>query len=175
MICLLLLTGWRTAADRCIELETQRAAGQEATCDGGLCRRAGAVSLVMRVAGIAEADAVPSVEIKRLERHASKSDWAVSLSAVNFHSTLSDAGSSADSTSVSAVLAQETAPRSGSHSTGDHNSTNVCVLNLPGDVTEAELGRHFARYGDVATVKVSTSPVHAWSIADHSGADHVSA
>lgn len=66
-----------------------------------------------------------------------------------------DASSRADNTSVSAVLAQETAPKSGSHGTGDRTSTNVCVLNLPGDVLEADLGRYFSRYGDVATVKVS--------------------
>jgi RNA recognition motif-containing protein len=99
----------------------------------------------------------------------------VSLPEVDYDSADSDAGLRADNTSVSAVLAQETAPRSGSHSTGDHNSTNVCVLNLPGDVTEAELGRHFARYGDVATVKVSFPSQPARRMAERSGADHVSA
>lgn len=60
--------------------------------------------------------------------------------------------------SVSSVLAMTMgAPRAGSHASSiDLATTNLCVLNLPGNVTERTMGEYFAQWGDVATVKVSS-------------------
>jgi U2-associated protein SR140 len=46
--------------------------------------------------------------------------------------------------------------RVGSRVTNDDPVTaNLCVLNLPANVSEKSMGEFFAQWGDVATVKVS--------------------
>ncbi|KDN36510.1 hypothetical protein K437DRAFT_241154 [Tilletiaria anomala UBC 951] len=56
--------------------------------------------------------------------------------------------------SISSVLAME-GQRIGSRDVkSDPLTTNVCVLNLPANVTERSLGEFFAQWGDVATVKI---------------------
>lgn len=63
----------------------------------------------------------------------------------------------AEGTSVSSLLAAESAPKGGSRpDTSDMTTTNVCVTNLPAEVPEAALGRFFSRWGDVGTAKAST-------------------
>lgn len=61
--------------------------------------------------------------------------------------------------SISSLLAQETGGGSSNSNTKNDavdgaSSSNVCILNLPLGVTEAMFGSYFARYGDVASVKI---------------------
>ncbi|KAK4703899.1 hypothetical protein P7C70_g2310, partial [Phenoliferia sp. Uapishka_3] len=57
--------------------------------------------------------------------------------------------------SVTALAAREQAPAlSGSYDTGDPQTTNIHVSNLPQNVTEQSLGMLFARYGPVGSVKI---------------------
>ena len=59
----------------------------------------------------------------------------------------------ADGTSISTLLAQEAeASRPWDHQSPV--SSNVCVLNLPSNVSEATFAEYFSRYGDVASVKI---------------------
>lgn len=39
------------------------------------------------------------------------------------------------------------------------DSCNVCILNLPANVSEASFGEYFTRYGDVGSVKVRHSAI----------------
>lgn len=55
--------------------------------------------------------------------------------------------------SISSLLARETR-KSSSRETHDPNSTNVCILNLPGNVSERTLGEYFSYFGDIASVKI---------------------
>ncbi|MCO5598769.1 hypothetical protein L7F22_052868 [Adiantum nelumboides] len=55
--------------------------------------------------------------------------------------------------SISSLLARETG-RDGARETHDPNSTNVCILNLPGYVSEQTLGEYFSYFGDIASVKI---------------------
>ncbi|CAO1631482.1 unnamed protein product [Parajaminaea phylloscopi] len=55
--------------------------------------------------------------------------------------------------SVSSILASE-GQRMGSKDTGDPLTTNVCVLNLPANISEKALGEFFCQWGDIGTVKI---------------------
>lgn len=59
-----------------------------------------------------------------------------------------------ESTSVSSLLAQEMQKNIGPRDENDPHSSNVCVLNLPANVSEASMGEYFSYYGDVASVKI---------------------
>ncbi|KAE8220625.1 hypothetical protein CF319_g5881 [Tilletia indica] len=56
-------------------------------------------------------------------------------------------------TSLSSILAFE-GQRPGSRDLGDPLTTNICVLNLPANITEEIMGKFFCQWGDVGTVKV---------------------
>ncbi|CAD6887306.1 unnamed protein product [Tilletia laevis] len=56
-------------------------------------------------------------------------------------------------TSLSSILAFE-GQRQGSRDLGDPLTTNVCVQNLPANITEEIMGNFFCQWGDVGTVKV---------------------
>lgn len=47
--------------------------------------------------------------------------------------------------------------KSGSRDFGDPLTSNLSVINLPGDISEQALGTFFSQWGDIATVKVSDS------------------
>ncbi|KAK0556481.1 hypothetical protein OC846_001178 [Tilletia horrida] len=55
--------------------------------------------------------------------------------------------------SISSILAFE-GQRQGSRDLGDPLTTNVCVLNLPANITEDAFGNFFSQWGDVGSVKV---------------------
>lgn len=60
----------------------------------------------------------------------------------------------AEGKSVSSILALE-GQKMGSRTTpGDNATTNVCMLNLPANVSEKTLGEFAAQWGDVGTVKI---------------------
>lgn len=42
----------------------------------------------------------------------------------------------------------------GSRDAGDPQTTNVCVLNLPANISEKTLGEFFSQWGDIGTVKI---------------------
>lgn len=55
-----------------------------------------------------------------------------------------------------AIAARENAPvLTGSYDTGDPLTTNIHVGGLPQNITEAALGKMFAQYGPIGSVKVS--------------------
>lgn len=56
--------------------------------------------------------------------------------------------------SISTLLAQEAGGSSKPWDSSDPASSNICVLNLPPNVTEYIFGEYFSRYGDVASVKI---------------------
>jgi hypothetical protein len=58
-----------------------------------------------------------------------------------------------DGMSVSSLLAQEM-QRGGVRDSDDPTSTNLCVFNLPANVSESSLAVRFSVYGDVASVKI---------------------
>lgn len=58
-----------------------------------------------------------------------------------------------ESDSISSLLARESRKNESSES-HDPRSTNVCILNLPGNVSEDKLGEYFSYFGDVASVKI---------------------
>lgn len=59
----------------------------------------------------------------------------------------------AEGKSVSAILALE-GQKVGSRDLGDPLTTNVCVLNLPANITERSLGEFFSQWGDIGSVKI---------------------
>lgn len=59
-----------------------------------------------------------------------------------------------ESKSISTLLAQEAGGSSKPWDSSDPTSSNICVLNLPANVTEYLFGEYFSRYGDVASVKI---------------------
>lgn len=60
-----------------------------------------------------------------------------------------------ESASVSSLLAQEMQPAAGRpRDEQDAASSNVCVLNLPANVSETSFGEYFSQHGDVASVKI---------------------
>ncbi|KAL9936468.1 hypothetical protein V8E36_004536 [Tilletia maclaganii] len=62
-------------------------------------------------------------------------------------------GRISDGNSLSSILAFE-GQRPGSKDQGDPLTTNVCVLNLPANITEESLGSHFCQWGDIGSVKI---------------------
>lgn len=59
----------------------------------------------------------------------------------------------AEGKSVSSLVALE-GQKIGSRDLGDPLTTNICVLNLPANISEKALGDFFCQWGDIGTVKI---------------------